>query len=139
MDGVFGLTFVIIYPGFCVEFFFKREKTALLRYTNKEYAVCQLADIAVTSKGCGTRLSGGVAGGDDEQTAAVEEGLQVCRNGLVDSSCHHEDDGLLSLDEEIPDVLLQSAVETADDASPFVPHLHRPVIALQHHLDGDGA
>ena len=33
------------YPGFCVEFFFKREKTALLRYTNKEYAVCQLADI----------------------------------------------------------------------------------------------
>lgn len=45
MDGVFGLTFVIIYPGFCVEFFFKREKTALLRYTNKEYAVCQLADI----------------------------------------------------------------------------------------------
>ena len=45
MDGVFGLTIVIIYPGFCVEFFFKREKTALLRYTNKEDAVCQLVDI----------------------------------------------------------------------------------------------
>ena len=139
MDGVFGLTFVIIYPGFCVEFFFKREKTALLRYTNKEYVVCQLADIAVAGKGGCLRLASGIAGGDDEQTAAVEEGLQVCGNGLVHGSCHHKDDGLLSLDKEIPDVLLQSAVETADDASPFVPHLHRPVIALQHHLDGDGA
>lgn len=139
MGGLLGLTFVIIYPGFCVEFFFKREKTALLRYTNKKYAICQLADIAVTSKGCGTRLSGGVAGGDDEQATAVEEGLQVGGDGHVHGSCHHKDDGLLSLDEEIPDVLLQSAAETADDASPFVPHLHRPVIALQHHLDGDGA
>lgn len=43
--GCVGLTFVIIYPGFCVEFFFKMEKTALLRYANKEYAVCQFADI----------------------------------------------------------------------------------------------
>jgi len=139
MDGVFGLTFVIIYPGFCVEFFFKREKTALLRYTNKEDAFCQLADIAVAGKGSCLRLASGIAGGDDEQATAVEEGLKVCGNGLVHGSCQHKDDGLLSLDKEIPDVLLQSAVETADDASPFVPHLHRPVIALQHHLDGDGA
>lgn len=44
-------TDVIIYPGFCVEFFFKREKTALLRYANKEYTDCQLADIAVVGNG----------------------------------------------------------------------------------------
>ena len=127
-------TDVIVYPGFCLEFFFKREKTALLRYTNKEYAVCQLADIAVAGKGSCLRLASGIAGGDDEQAVAVEEGLQARRNGLVYGSCHHEDDGLLSLDEEIPDILLQSAAETADDTPSFIPHLYRPVIALQHHV-----
>lgn len=111
----------------------------MLRHADEEDGVCLFTDIAVTGKGCGTRLPGGVAGGDDEQAAAVEEGLQVNGNGLVHGSCQHEDDGLLSLDEEIPDVLLQAAAETADDALPFIPHLYRPIIALQHHIHWNGA
>lgn len=115
------------------------EQATTLCHADEEDVVGLLADIAVTSKGCGTRLPGGVAGGDDEQAATVEEGLQVNGNGLVHGSCQHEDDGLLSLDEEIPDVFLQSAAETADDAPPFISHPHRPIIALQHHIHGNGA
>ena len=82
----------------------------MLCHADEEYGVCLFTDIAVTSKGGGTRLSGGVACGNDKQAAAVEEGLQVNGNGLVHDSRQHKDDGMISLDEEIPDVLLQATV-----------------------------
>ena len=125
--------------GFRIEFLLKGIQAAVFCYADEEDGACQFADIAVAGQGCCLRLASGATGGDDEQAAAVEEGLQVNGNGLVHGSCQHEDDGLLSLDEEIPDVLLQSAAETAYDTLPIIPHLHRPIIALQHHVHGNGA
>ena len=90
-----------------------------------------LQDRAVSGLGAGDGDTFGGEGRHEQEAPGLERGAQPLRRTLPKGASQHVDDGDLSAQQELEHILLQWALEAADDAPLPIANTLRPGIAPQ--------